>query len=176
MQNLLCHNPNVRFMIKCGVQGHLKPRKCVWEWNTLSQVGEECKRLNLMAPKCTPTLKVVFLREPRIFKALVKKANKHQIKPQDTIEKVLKCRCLKCSHIIDLNLKCMSYDQKNGWESNWEFDYWPKILLEQGSNHLWFGHAIHHWKDLFKCYKILPFHAQNKLDLKKIWVSKVLEQ
>jgi hypothetical protein len=34
--------------------------------------------------------------------------------PHDTIKKVLKCRCLKCPHIVHLDLICMSYDQKKG--------------------------------------------------------------
>ncbi len=28
---------------------------------------------------------------------------------------------LHCS----FNLKCMSYDQKKGWDSNWKFDFQP---------------------------------------------------
>jgi hypothetical protein len=70
----------------------------------------------------------------------------------------------------------MSYNQKKGQESNWEFDYRPQISLKKGLNLLWLERAIHYWKDLFKGYKIVPFHAQKKLDLKKIWASKVSKQ
>jgi len=35
----ICHNLNIRFMIKCGVQGHMRLIKCVQESNTFSQVG-----------------------------------------------------------------------------------------------------------------------------------------
>jgi hypothetical protein len=38
------------------------------------------------------------------------------------------------------------------------------------------GGAINCWKDLVEGYKILPLHFQNKLDLKKIRMSKVLGQ
>jgi hypothetical protein len=34
--------------------------------------------------------------------------------PHDTIRKVLKLKCFKCSHIVHLNLICKSYDQKKG--------------------------------------------------------------
>jgi hypothetical protein len=69
--------------------------------------------MNIMTRKCIPTLRVAFMYEFRIFKTLVEKTNKHQIGPQDTIGKVLKCRCLKCFCIIHLNLKfCMNYDEK----------------------------------------------------------------
>jgi len=37
--------------------------------------------------------------------------------PQDTIKKILKRKCLKCPHIVHLDLICMSYDQKKRWES-----------------------------------------------------------
>jgi hypothetical protein len=67
-----------------------------------------------MIPKCTTTLGVAFMRELRMFRALVGKANKHQIGPEDTIRKVLKCRCLKCLCIVRLDLIYMSYDQKKG--------------------------------------------------------------
>jgi hypothetical protein len=34
--------------------------------------------------------------------------------------------------------------------------------------------AIHHGKDIFEEYKILPLHVPNRLDLKKIGASKIL--
>jgi len=43
----------------------------------------------------------------------------------NTIRKVLKHRWLKCLRIIHLDLICMSYDQKKGQKSNWEFDSQP---------------------------------------------------
>jgi hypothetical protein len=30
-------------MIKCEVKNHMRPRECVWEWNTFSQVGENAR-------------------------------------------------------------------------------------------------------------------------------------
>jgi hypothetical protein len=35
---------------------------------------------------------------------------------------------------------------------------------------------MHHWKYLFENYKILPLHAPNRLDLRKIWTFKILGQ
>jgi len=43
--------------------------------------GGECKRWSPMIPKCTPTLGVAFVQEFQMFRALVEKANKHQIGP-----------------------------------------------------------------------------------------------
>ncbi len=54
------------------------------------------------------------------------KGNKYQIGPQDTIRKALKWKCLKCPHIVHLDIIYMNYDQKKGHESNWKFDFWPQ--------------------------------------------------
>jgi hypothetical protein len=72
-----------------------------------------------------------------MFRAFVEKEKKMpNWVPQDTIKKVLKHRCLKCPLIVHLDLICMSYDQKKGWESNWEFDYQPQIHGKQGLNEI----------------------------------------
>jgi hypothetical protein len=117
-----CYNHDMELTTKCGVQEHMRPRKCVWEWNKLSQVGEGEKEWAPMTPKCTLTLGIAHVQESRIFKSLIKKANMHQFGPQDTIEKVFKCKYLKCTCTICLDLKCTNYNQKKTWESNWGFD------------------------------------------------------
>lgn len=40
---VICRNPNIMFTIKCGVQGHMKPREYVQEWNTFSQMRENAR-------------------------------------------------------------------------------------------------------------------------------------
>jgi hypothetical protein len=62
----------------------------------------------------------------------------------------------------------MSYDQKKGQESNWEFDSQLQTHLKQVSNDIRLGHVIHHWKDIFEEYNILPSHDPKKLVLRKI--------
>jgi hypothetical protein len=62
----------------------------------------------------------------------------------------------------------MSYDQKKSQQSNWEFDSQPQIPFKQGPNDFQLRHAIHHWKELFKHYKILPLYAPNTFFKKKI--------
>jgi hypothetical protein len=41
------------------------------------------------------------------------------------IEKLLKCRCLKWARMTHLDTSNMSYGQKKGRESNWQFDSRP---------------------------------------------------
>jgi hypothetical protein len=80
-----------------------------------------------MTPKCIFTLGIALLQKLQMFKPLVRKANKHQIWPHDAIGKILNFRCVKCLHIVHLNLICMSYDQKKGRESNWELTHDHKL-------------------------------------------------
>ncbi len=48
----------------------------------------------------------------------LEKQTSTKLGPYDTIGKVLKFKCLKCLHIVHLDLICMNYDQKKGQESN----------------------------------------------------------
>jgi hypothetical protein len=150
-------------MVKCGVQGPMRSRKCVWVWNKLFHKWGRVQGMEPNDPQghshfgnCT------HVKESWMFKALVGKVNKHQIgPPRYHWKKVLKCKCLKCLCIIHLDLICMSYDQKKGQEPNWEFDFQPQIPLKQGLNDFWLGRVIHHWKYLFG-YNIVPLHDPKK--------------
>jgi len=139
---------------KCEVQGPMKLRVCLGVKHTFTN-GRKCKEWSLMTPKCTPTLGVPLVWELRMLKALVGKQTNTKLGHQDTIKNFLKRRCLKCPCIVHLDLICMSYDQKKGWESNWEFDSRPQVFWNQGSNEVRLECAINHWKDIFNGYKIL---------------------
>jgi hypothetical protein len=95
-----------------------------------------------------------------MFRALVEKEKNAKLGPQYTIRKVLERTCLKCPHIVHLDLIYMSYDQKKGHESNWEFDSRSQILRNKGSNEVRLGRVIHHWKNIFEGYKILPLYSK----------------
>jgi hypothetical protein len=42
--DLGCHNPNIGFVIKCGMQERMKQREYVWEQNKPSQMGENARK------------------------------------------------------------------------------------------------------------------------------------
>jgi len=75
-----------------------------------------------MTPKHIPTLEVALVRKSQMFRALVEKENKHQIGLLIYHWKDFEVHMLKFLHIVHLHLICMSYDQKKGRESTWEFD------------------------------------------------------
>jgi len=117
----LCHNPNIGFATKCERQAPMRPKMCLGVKCILTNVGE-CKGWNPMTPKSIPTLKVAFMWELWMFRALVGKGKNTKLGFHDTIRNFLKHICLKFLDIVHLNLIYISYDQKKKWESNWEFD------------------------------------------------------
>ncbi len=154
------------------MQGHMRPRECIQEWNTLSQVGESAKDWTQWLPNAFAFLgSVALMQESRMFKALIERANKHQIGPIGYHWKFLQVKIPKvplyCSFRLEMH------------------ELWSKEKLKilsttnpfiARSNHLWLGHIIHCWKYLFQVYKILPSHVPHMFGLKKIWTSKVLKQ
>ncbi len=121
-----CCNSNIGFVIKCEVQGPMRPSVCLGVKHTFTN-GGICKGWNPMTPKCTPTLKVTLMWKLWMFRALVDRQTNAKLGPQEPMKKILKHRCLKHPHFAHLKLICMSYDQKKGHESNWVFDSWPQI-------------------------------------------------
>jgi hypothetical protein len=68
------------------------------------------------------------------------------------IGKVLKCKCLKWSHIGHLDICSPSYGQKNGRESNWQFDSRPLKVGNRPVTDIRIESATRRWKDLDKGY------------------------
>jgi hypothetical protein len=169
--NVICHNLNVGFVIKCGVKGPMKPRKCVWMWNTLSQMVENARDGVQQLPNALRLWELHSCESLECLKPWLEKQTSTKLGPYDTIGKVLKFECLKCPHIVRWDLICMNYDKKKGRKWNWEFNYRQQISLKQRTNDLWLRRAIHHWKEFFEGYKILPLHDIKRLDLKKILVK-----
>jgi hypothetical protein len=92
-----------------------------------------------------------------------------------TIGKIFELRCLKWAHMTHLDISNISYGQKNGQESNRQFDSKPLKVR----NHSYFfacrWHVTYHWKAFDKGYKfsldlisIEGFHA-------KLWTPKVVK-
>jgi hypothetical protein len=57
-----------------------------------------------------------------MYRALVEKANKHQIVTLGYRWKGFEVYMTKCPHIVRLDLKCMGHDQKKSQEPNSQFD------------------------------------------------------
>ncbi len=108
-----CRNLNIRFTIQCGVQRPMSQKNvfvCETNFHKWGKVQE-------MEPNDFQVHS--HFGSPKCLEPWFKKKKNTKLDLQDTLGKVLKCECL---HIVHLNLICMSYDQKKGRESNWEFD------------------------------------------------------
>jgi hypothetical protein len=62
------------------------------------------------------------------------------------IGKLLKRRCLKWACMTHLDIWNISYGQKKGWKSNWQFDFWPLKVENQPDLLACRWHATHCWK------------------------------
>jgi hypothetical protein len=91
-----------------------------------------------------------------------------------TIEKILRCRCLKWAHMIHLNTYNTIYGWKKWQKSKYQFDSWPLKVGNCIELHACKWCATYHWKALEEGYKsalnftwIEGFH-------KKLWASKMV--
>jgi hypothetical protein len=71
-----------------------------------------------MTLKCILILGITLVWSCECSEPWLERQANTKLGPQDTIKKVLKFKCLKCPHIVHLDLICISYDQKKGQESN----------------------------------------------------------
>jgi hypothetical protein len=108
---------------------------CSWVKHTLTSGGGTVRAWT----QWFPFWELKWCKSPKYLEPLLKKQTSTKLGLQNTIGKVSKCTCLKCPCFDHLDLKCMNYDQKEGQESNWEFDSWPQIPLKQESNDLQWG-------------------------------------
>jgi hypothetical protein len=115
--------------VKCkGLWG----QECDYVWNILSQMGENARNEVQWFPSALPLWESHSCESCKCAKPWLKRKKNTKLGPKDDIKKVLKRRCLKCPCIVHLDLICMSYDQKKGRKSKWEFDSQPQIPWKQG--------------------------------------------
>jgi hypothetical protein len=139
-------------------------------------MGDNAKDGAQWFPSAFPLWELHLCRNPKCSKPWLKRKTSTKLSPQNTIGKVLKFKCLRCHHIVHLDLKCMSYNKEKG--SRVKLIIWLLTTSPFKIGIKWslIGHAMHLWKNLFEGYKILHLHVPKLFDLRKIWVFKVLGQ
>jgi len=171
--SLSYHNLNITFAIKCEVQGPMRTRMCLGVKKTFKSEGK-CKGWNPMTPKCAPILGLHLCGSYECLESWLKRQINTKLSPQNTIKKFLKCRCSKCPCIFHLDVICMNYDEKKGWESNWKFDSQPQIPERNQMRSNW-GVLYTVEKIFLRATKYCPCIFK-KIWFKKIWASQVLGQ
>ncbi len=71
-----------------------------------------------------------------------------------TVGKVLKCKCLKWPRMSRLDIYSLSYEQKKGRESNWQFDSRPLKVRNRPNSDVCRRSATRRWKALEESYNI----------------------
>jgi hypothetical protein len=69
-----------------------------------------------------------------------------------SLEKLLKCRCLKWARMTHLDIYNTSYSKKKGWESNWQFESRPQNVKNRPDFRACRWCATHRWKALDESY------------------------
>jgi hypothetical protein len=89
------------------------------------------------------------------------------------IGKILEPRCLKWACMIHLDTWNASYGQKKGWESNWQFDFWPLKVRNRLDFLACRWRATYRWNFFDKGYNFaLDFVSIGGLHV-KLWAPKV---
>jgi hypothetical protein len=89
------------------------------------------------------------------------------------IGKLLERRCLKWAHIAHLDIWNISYGQKKGWESNWQFDSPPQKIGNRPDLLIYRRRATYYWKALDESYNFALDCILIGGLLAKLWGSKV---
>jgi hypothetical protein len=89
------------------------------------------------------------------------------------IGKILKCRCLKWAHMAHLDIWNISYRQKKGQESNWQFDSRPLKLRNRPDLLGCRQRATYRWKALDENYNFALGYISIRGLFAKLWGSKV---
>jgi hypothetical protein len=123
-------------------ESHSCSRECKRVWGSEpshSQVNSQCGSWN---PKWTP----------KFLESDFKGQNPFLWRVIYIIGKLLKRRCLKWARMTHLDIWNISYGQKKGQESNWQFDSQPLKVKNQPDFLAFMWHAIYRWKTLDKGY------------------------
>jgi hypothetical protein len=91
--------------------------------------GRECERVwrwRLTLPSEFPLWELESQWTPELSKSNYRGQNTLHWRVLYIIEKLLKCKCLKWARMTHLDICNTSYGKKKGWESNWQFDSWPR--------------------------------------------------
>jgi len=89
------------------------------------------------------------------------------------IGKLLEHGCLKWAFITHLDIWNISYGQKKGRESNYQFDSWPQKVRNQPDLLGCREHATYRWKVFNENYNFASNHISIQGLLEKLWGSKV---
>jgi hypothetical protein len=180
--NQSCHNPNFWFATKakallgCGPRGSpgVKARRSLGVTSQTPGSVRKCEGVNPHIPKVTPTLGDGVPVDSRSSESDLRGQNSMAYGVLYIIEKLLKRKCLKWARIVHLNIWNVSYGQKKGRESNYQFDSRPQKVGNRLNLLSCRGHATYRWKALNESYNFTSDRTSIEGLLPMLWGSKVV--
>jgi hypothetical protein len=119
----------------------------------LPRVQESVKEWTLTFPSELPLWELKFQWTPESSKSNCRGQNPLDSRFFYIIGKFLEHTCLKWARITHLNTWNISYGQKKGLESNWQFDSRPLKVKNLPDFHACRRRATYHWKAFSENYK-----------------------
>jgi len=131
--------------------------------------------MNPHTPKGASTLEVGVPVDSRLFRERLQGSKPNGRGVLNTIENLLKHKCLKWAPITHLDTSNTSYGEKKGRESNWHFDFLPLKVRNRPDFLVYRWRATYHWKALDEGYNFaLDLISIGGLHA-KLWGPKVVE-
>jgi len=140
--------------------------------HTLGSLGK-CEGVNLHTPKATSTLGDGIPVDSRNFRKQFRGQNSMNYGVLYIIENLSELRCLKWACIAHLDIWNISYGQKKGRESNWQFDFRPQKVGNRPDSLSWRWRATYRWKALNEGYNFASDLISIKSLHAKLWRPKV---
>jgi hypothetical protein len=170
-----CHyrNPSLGFTTKarvCKVAGQERSRE---SHNVLPGMWEGARERTL-TPQRSPLWELESWWTPKFSEGDFRGQNSMAWGVLYINEKLLKCKYLKWARIAHLDIWNISYGQKKGQESNWQFDSWPVKVGNRPDLRAWKWHAKYRWKALDEGYNFALDLISIKGLLAKLWRPKVV--
>jgi hypothetical protein len=118
-------------------------------------VKESVREWTLTLPKELPLWELESRWTPKCSKSNCKGQNPMARRIFYTIGKLLKRRCIKWACITHLDICNISYGQKKGRESNWQFDSQPLKVRNRPDFLVCRWRATYHWKAVDEGYNFV---------------------
>jgi hypothetical protein len=134
---------------------------------------ESVKEQTLTLPRVPPLWELEFQWTPKCSESDCRGQNPMVWGVIYIIENLLKLRCLKWARMTHLDIWNTSYDQKKGWESNWQFDSRPLKVRNRPDFLLFKWRATYHWKALDEGYNFALNFISIRGLIAKLWAPKV---
>jgi len=173
MPKAKCHDPSLGLATKAnGLQG-CEPRLNLRSRSHAPGVQKSVRERTLTLPSELPCWELESRWTPKCSESDCKGQNLMAWRVIYIIGKLLKRKCLKWARITHLDIWNISYGQKKGRESNWQFDSRPLKVKNRPDFFVCKWRVRYHWKDFNKGYNFALDLILIEVLHTNLWGSKV---